>query len=137
MPWRGTTFSATLLRRSNTSLAFSDRPSREPARRSNRVLYCSAGYPGTVSGRNLVLMMRPPDGVVLPARRLSDDGLNAWQQVLDRGYEGLVAKDPTSPYVGGRTVKWLKVKQPLPRRQSGVGGDAGRWRPGRDRLTVT
>jgi hypothetical protein len=36
MPWRGTTFSATLLRRSNTSLAFSDRPFREPARRSNR-----------------------------------------------------------------------------------------------------
>ena len=28
-----------------------------------------------------------------------------------RGYEGLVAKDPASPYVGGRTLKWLKVKQ--------------------------
>jgi hypothetical protein len=23
-----------------------------------------------------------------------------------------VAKDPQSPYVGGRTLKWLKVKQP-------------------------
>jgi hypothetical protein len=29
-----------------------------------------------------------------------------------RPFEGLVGKDPESPYVGGRTVKWLKVKQP-------------------------
>ncbi len=50
--------------------------------------------------------------LVLPARRLADDGLEAWQEVIARGYEGLVAKDPTSPYVGGRTLKWLKVKQP-------------------------
>jgi len=32
--------------------------------------------------------------------------------VLERGYEGPVAKDPQSPYVGGRTLKWLKVKVP-------------------------
>jgi len=50
--------------------------------------------------------------LVWPARRLADDGLKAWQEVLERGYEGLVAKDPQSPYVGGRTLKWLKVKQP-------------------------
>jgi ATP-dependent DNA ligase len=31
-------------------------------------------------------------------------------QVLERGYEGLVAKDEASPYVGGRTRAWLKVK---------------------------
>ena len=31
---------------------------------------------------------------------------------LHRGYEGLVAKDPESKYVGGRTLKWLKVKVP-------------------------
>ena len=23
-----------------------------------------------------------------------------------------MAKDPASPYIGGRTLKWLKVKQP-------------------------
>ena len=28
--------------------------------------------------------------VLLPARRLSDDGLKAWQQVLEHGYEGLI-----------------------------------------------
>ncbi len=48
---------------------------------------------------------------VLPARRLAPNGLDAWAEVLARGYEGLVAKDPTSPYVGGRTLKWLKVRQ--------------------------
>ena len=49
--------------------------------------------------------------LILPVRRLADDGLTAWQEVLTRGYEGLMAKDPASPYVGGRTLKWLKVKQ--------------------------
>ena len=49
--------------------------------------------------------------LVLPVRRLAPDGLEAWKEVLRAGYEGLVAKDPKSPYVGGRTLKWLKVKQ--------------------------
>src|SRR5262249_46285445 len=40
--------------------------------------------------------------LVLPARRLADEGLTAWAEVLTRGYEGLVAKDSASPYVGGR-----------------------------------
>lgn len=48
---------------------------------------------------------------ILPARRLAADGLKAWEQVVEKGYEGLVAKDPESPYVAGRTLKWLKVKQ--------------------------
>jgi ATP-dependent DNA ligase len=30
---------------------------------------------------------------------------------MARGYEGIVGKDPESPYVPGRTLKWLKVKQ--------------------------
>ncbi len=50
--------------------------------------------------------------LVLPARRLAGDGLAAWAEVLERGYEGLVAKDPASLYVGGRTLAWLEVKQP-------------------------
>lgn len=56
-------------------------------------------------------------GVLLPIRRLADHGLKAWQQVLEHGWEGLVAKDPESPYVGGRSLKWLKVKQPNYREQ--------------------
>jgi bifunctional non-homologous end joining protein LigD len=49
--------------------------------------------------------------VLLPVRRLADDGLKAWQQMLEHGYEGLVAKTRSHPNVGGRTLKWLKVKQ--------------------------
>ncbi len=49
--------------------------------------------------------------VILPARRLSDNGLKAWAQAVHRGYEGMVGKDPESLYVPGRTLKWLKVKQ--------------------------
>jgi bifunctional non-homologous end joining protein LigD len=44
---------------------------------------------------------------VLPSRRLSPNGLAAWTEVLHRGYEGMAAKDPESPYVGGHSLKWL------------------------------
>ena len=36
----------------------------------------------------------------------------ATPEVLAHGWEGQVAKDPQSPYVGGRTLNWLKVKVP-------------------------
>lgn len=50
--------------------------------------------------------------LVFPVRRLAADGLAAWQQVLERGYEGYVAKDEASAYEGGATRWWLKVKVP-------------------------
>jgi ATP-dependent DNA ligase len=62
---------------------------------------------------------------LFPVRRLADDGLKPWEQVLAGGYEGLVAKDPTSSYIGGRMLKWLKVKQP--KYQEGERG----WEPSR------
>jgi ATP-dependent DNA ligase len=43
-------------------------------------------------------------------RRLAPDGLKAWAQVVERGYEGLVAKDAVSAYEAGPTRRWLKVK---------------------------
>jgi ATP-dependent DNA ligase len=49
----------------------------------------------------------------------------AWQEAVERGHEGLVAKDPASPYLGGRTLQWLKVKQPKYRE-----GESG-WKPNR------
>jgi ATP-dependent DNA ligase len=49
---------------------------------------------------------------VFPVRRLAPDGLLAWTQVVERGYEGLVAKDEASAYTGGPTRAWLKVKVP-------------------------
>jgi bifunctional non-homologous end joining protein LigD len=50
--------------------------------------------------------------LVLPGRRLAGNGLDAWAQVLESGYEGYVAKDEQSPYRGGVTRSWLKVKVP-------------------------
>jgi bifunctional non-homologous end joining protein LigD len=48
---------------------------------------------------------------VLPARRLASNGQRAWKEVLTRGLEGYVAKEPTSTYlVGGPTRAWLKAK---------------------------
>jgi ATP-dependent DNA ligase len=44
-------------------------------------------------------------------RRLAPDGLKAWEQMVERGYEGYVAKDEDSRYEGGATRRWLKVKQ--------------------------
>jgi len=42
--------------------------------------------------------------LVFPVRRLAPDGLQAWKQVIERGYEGYVAKDEASVYEGGRTT---------------------------------
>ena len=64
-----------------------------------------------VRRKRLEYVLDRAPAVLLPVRRLSDHGLKAWQQVVEHAYEGLVAKDPASPYVGGRTLKWLKVKQ--------------------------
>ncbi len=47
---------------------------------------------------------------LIPSRRLAPRGLEAFNEAKRRGYEGLVAKDLASPYVEGRSSKWLKVK---------------------------
>jgi ATP-dependent DNA ligase len=59
-----------------------------------------AGLEDIVAGAELVF--RVP---------LAPDGLEAWAQVVERGYEGYVAKDERSAYEGGATRRWLKVKQ--------------------------
>jgi bifunctional non-homologous end joining protein LigD len=48
--------------------------------------------------------------LIYPARRLPDHGLEAWTMVKQQGWEGLVAKDPATPYSEGSTWRWLKVK---------------------------
>ncbi|MBV9770582.1 MAG: non-homologous end-joining DNA ligase, partial [Bryobacterales bacterium] len=42
--------------------------------------------------------------------RLAADGLKAYDIAKQKGLEGLVAKDESSPYLEGRSTKWLKVK---------------------------
>jgi hypothetical protein len=38
--------------------------------------------------------------LVFPVRRPAADGLEAWAEVIVRGYEGYVAKDEASAYEG-------------------------------------
>jgi ATP-dependent DNA ligase len=65
--------------------------------------------------------------MIFRARRLVTNGLKAWQEALERGYEGIVAKDPESRYIPGRTLSWPKVKPPHYRE-----GERG-WEPKRER----
>ena len=62
--------------------------------------------------RNVLEELIDEQRLVLPARRLAPDGFEAWAQVLERGYEGMVGKNEASPYIEGRTLAWLKVKVP-------------------------
>jgi bifunctional non-homologous end joining protein LigD len=48
--------------------------------------------------------------VIVPSARLASDGLEAYRLAIKRKFEGLVAKDLSSPYVEGRSRFWLKVK---------------------------
>jgi bifunctional non-homologous end joining protein LigD len=48
--------------------------------------------------------------VLVPSSRLASDGLQAYRLAIKRKFEGLVAKDLSSPYVEGRSSFWLKVK---------------------------
>jgi bifunctional non-homologous end joining protein LigD len=48
--------------------------------------------------------------LILPVRRLPNDGLKAWDIVRERGYEGMVAKQEASPCRSGPTRSWLKLK---------------------------
>ena len=47
---------------------------------------------------------------ILPSRRLAANGLRAYRLAKAKEFEGLVAKDATSPYVQERSARWLKVK---------------------------
>lgn len=47
---------------------------------------------------------------LLPAHRLASTGIEAFTAAKRLGYEGVVAKDLASPYIEGRSTKWLKVK---------------------------
>ena len=47
---------------------------------------------------------------LFPSQRLDENGLEAFQVAKAKGYEGMVAKDITSPYVEGCSRKWLKCK---------------------------
>jgi bifunctional non-homologous end joining protein LigD len=47
---------------------------------------------------------------LFPSHRMDENGLAAFRVAKANGYEGIVAKDVTAPYVEGRSRKWLKCK---------------------------
>ena len=47
---------------------------------------------------------------LFPSRRLAENGLKAYEVARKKGWEGVVAKDNSAPYIEGRSTKWLKVK---------------------------
>jgi bifunctional non-homologous end joining protein LigD len=48
--------------------------------------------------------------ILIPSHRLAANGLEAYKVAKTKGYEGVVAKDLSSPYVESRTSYWLKIK---------------------------
>jgi bifunctional non-homologous end joining protein LigD len=59
----------------------------------------------------LEAMVPPRRGVLMHARRLPPNGLTAYHIAQKRGWEGIIAKDDSSPYEPGRrSPSWLKVK---------------------------
>jgi ATP-dependent DNA ligase len=52
--------------------------------------------------RNVIEDLVDGQDLLLPVRRFSDDGLNAWQEAMERGYEGIMAKDSASPHQARR-----------------------------------
>jgi bifunctional non-homologous end joining protein LigD len=60
--------------------------------------------------REVLERLMEPTFILLLANRLSPNGLEAFEIASRRGFEGIVGKHATSPYVSGRSRDWLKVK---------------------------
>lgn len=60
--------------------------------------------------RKILEKVVPANRVLLLSRRLSSNGLESYKLAKRRGYEGLIAKDHSSPYIERRSKYWLKVK---------------------------
>src|SRR5262245_11206442 len=96
-----------------------DAPAHGPARRRRRhatdvhhvrlLVLPRARHPVVaVEGRRKVMEDEIDSSSVLPARRLREDGQEAWGMVQARVYEGLVAKDSTASYAP--STRWRQVK---------------------------
>ena len=57
-----------------------------------------------------VLAAEPSGSLLMPSRRLAGNGLEAFKVAARKGFEGLIAKDLSSPYVESRSNHWLKIK---------------------------
>jgi bifunctional non-homologous end joining protein LigD len=50
------------------------------------------------------------NATIFLSSRLADNGLKAYQAAKSKGFEGVVAKEESAPYIQGRSGKWLKFK---------------------------
>lgn len=60
--------------------------------------------------KRLLLAVLPSAGAVRYADHVDTDGLGLWRQIEALGLEGVMAKRADSPYVGGRSAAWLKIR---------------------------
>jgi bifunctional non-homologous end joining protein LigD len=60
--------------------------------------------------RNELESVVPKTGVIFLSRQLADNGIAAFQAAKKNGFEGVVAKDLSAPYIERRSTKWLKIK---------------------------
>jgi bifunctional non-homologous end joining protein LigD len=56
---------------------------------------------GKTAGKNATIFL---------SARLAENGLKAYEVAKRRGFEGVLAKDESAPYIPGRSSKWLKFK---------------------------
>ena len=47
---------------------------------------------------------------IFASARVSRNGFEAYKLAQRKGYEGVLAKEESAPYIEGRSTKWLKVK---------------------------
>lgn len=66
----------------------------------------------TLSQRRSTLgnVLKSKSDTLILSRRLAENGIEAYRVARRRGYEGVVAKDLSSPYEEKRSKKWQKVK---------------------------
>jgi bifunctional non-homologous end joining protein LigD len=57
-----------------------------------------------------VLASEAPGLLIMPSGRVAANGLAAFKIAARRGFEGIIAKDLSSPYLESRSPQWLKVK---------------------------
>ena len=57
-----------------------------------------------------VLPRSTANATIFPSAMLSLNGLEAFASAKRKGFEGVVAKDDSSPYIEGRSRRWLKFK---------------------------
>lgn len=60
--------------------------------------------------QRLAALLERVDPPIFYSDHIERDGRALFQAMIDKGYEGVIAKRASSPYVGARSDAWLKIK---------------------------